>query len=94
MTEHEREMGEMTSAIKDVSRRVGAIEVKLDGLTSLMNSIEVASVHRQTLCFEKMAQHFVKKSEFWPIRAIVYGAVGVALYKYGGKLVDMAMATI
>jgi hypothetical protein len=59
-----------------------------------MNSTEVAAAQRQTLCFEKMAQHFVRKAEFWPIRAIVYGAVGIALYKYGGKLVDMAMASI
>ena len=41
---------------------------------------------------ERRLEDGVKRAEFWPVKAIVYGAIGSALLALLGKLVAMVLA--
>lgn len=66
------------------ARRLGALEEKagsaharIDGLDEDVKDIGKKIERGLDKMYDLFAQNYVTKSEFWAVRAIVYGAVGI-----------------
>ncbi len=56
------------------------MDMRIGYVTRLDMAAEVGSL-------EKRLDGFVTKDQFWPIRAIVYGFIGLVLLSFGGLLI-------
>jgi len=61
-------MSSMSSMSSDEREKINVLIERIDNLTERLERFE-----------EVADRHFVTRAEFWPVRALVYGSVGIVL---------------